>query len=68
MSSLEIECDADDRDFPIAELWERRSAGIVELDARRVRAFFEDGAGRGVFTPPADTFPGPGSGWGQGFA
>jgi len=46
MFSLEIECGPEDRDFLIAELWERRSAGIVELDARRVRAFFEDGAGR----------------------
>jgi ribosomal protein L11 methyltransferase len=47
MFSLEIECGPEDRDFLIAELWERGSAGIVELDARSVRAFFEDGAGRG---------------------
>jgi ribosomal protein L11 methyltransferase len=46
MFSLEIECDADDRDLLIAELWEQGSAGIVELDARRVRAFFDDGAER----------------------
>jgi ribosomal protein L11 methyltransferase len=46
MFSLEIECDADDRDLLIAELWEQGSAGIVELDPRRVRAFFEDGADR----------------------
>jgi ribosomal protein L11 methyltransferase len=46
MFSLEIECGPDDRDFLIAELWDLHSAGIVELDARRVRAFFEDGAGR----------------------
>jgi ribosomal protein L11 methylase PrmA len=45
MFSLEIECDADDRDLLIAELWEQGSAGIVELDARQtVRAFFDDGA------------------------
>jgi len=44
MFSLEIECDADDRDLLIAELWEQGSAGMVELDARRVRAFFDDGA------------------------
>ena len=44
MFSLEIECDPDDRDFLIAELWEQGSAGIVELDGRRVRAFFEDAA------------------------
>jgi ribosomal protein L11 methyltransferase len=46
MFSLEIECDADDRDLLIAELWEQGSAGIVELDAQRVRAFFEDTAVR----------------------
>jgi len=46
MFSLEIECDLADRDLLIAELWEQGSAGIVELDARRVRAFFEDGADR----------------------
>ena len=46
MFSLEIECGPDDRDFLIAELWDLHSAGIVELDARRVRAFFEDGADR----------------------
>jgi ribosomal protein L11 methyltransferase len=44
MFSLEIECDADDRDLLIAELWEQGSAGIVELDPQRVRAFFEDAA------------------------
>lgn len=46
MFSLEIECDPDDRDLLIAELWEQRSAGIVELSPRRVRAFFEDDADR----------------------
>jgi ribosomal protein L11 methyltransferase len=46
MFSLEIECDPDDRDLLIAELWEHGSAGIVELNAQRVRAFFEDGAER----------------------
>jgi ribosomal protein L11 methyltransferase len=46
MFSLEIECDPADRDMLIAELWERGSAGIVELSPARVRAFFEDGAGR----------------------
>jgi len=35
MFSLEIECDADDRDLLIAELWEQGSAGVVELDVRR---------------------------------
>jgi ribosomal protein L11 methyltransferase len=46
MFSLEIECDPDDRDLLIAELWEQGSAGIVELNAWSVRAFFEAGADR----------------------
>lgn len=46
MFSLEIDCDPDDRDLLIAELWEQQSAGIVELSLRRVRAFFDDGADR----------------------
>src|ERR1017187_8820504 len=48
MFSLEIECGPEDRDFLIAELWEQGSAGIVELNARLVRAFFDDGARRGA--------------------
>ena len=55
MFSLEIECDSDDRDLLIAELWEQGSAGIVELDAQRVRAFFEDSAAREVLL---DLYPG----------
>src|SRR4249919_3463509 len=43
MFSLEIDCDPDDRDLLIAELWEQGSAGIVELNPLTVRAFFEDG-------------------------
>ena len=31
MFSLEIECDPDDRELLIADLWDHRSAGIVEL-------------------------------------
>jgi ribosomal protein L11 methyltransferase len=46
MFSLEIDSDPDGRDLLIAELWELGSAGIVELDSRRLRAFFEDTAGR----------------------
>lgn len=46
MFSLEIECDPDERDLLIAELWEQGSAGIVELDPRRVRAFFDGTADR----------------------
>src|SRR5215831_5769838 len=46
MFSLEINCDADDRDLLIAELWEHGSAGIVELDPWTVRAFFEETADR----------------------
>ena len=46
MFSLEIECDPEDRDLLVAELWEQGSAGIVELSLTRVRAFFEDAADR----------------------
>jgi ribosomal protein L11 methyltransferase len=46
MFSLEIECDPEDLDLLIAELWEEGSAGIVELAPDRVRAFFEQAAGR----------------------
>jgi len=46
MFSLEIECEPDQRDLLIADLWEQASAGIVELDERRVRAFFEESADR----------------------
>ena len=42
MFSLEIDCEPEDRDLLIAELWEQGSAGIVELSPRPVRAFFED--------------------------
>jgi len=46
MFSLEIDSVAGGRDLLIAELWELGSAGIVELSDTRVRAFFEDRAGR----------------------
>jgi ribosomal protein L11 methyltransferase len=46
MFSLEIDCDPDDRDLLIAELWEQGSAGIVELNPETVRSFFEDDADR----------------------
>src|ERR1017187_1612037 len=55
MFSLEIECDPDERDLLIAELWEQGSAGIVELNPRRVRAFFDDGADRDALS---QLFPG----------
>jgi ribosomal protein L11 methyltransferase len=48
MFSLEIDCDPDDRDLLIAELWEHGSAGIVELNPNTVRAFFEDAGNRGA--------------------
>lgn len=48
MYSLEIESAPEERDLLIAELWEQGSAGIVELDDRVVRAFFEDSIDRGV--------------------
>jgi ribosomal protein L11 methyltransferase len=46
MFSLEIECPTELRDVWIAELWEQGSAGIVEIDERRLRAFFEETADR----------------------
>ena len=46
MFSLEIDCDPDDRDLIIADLWELDVAGVVELSPSRLRAFFEEGAGR----------------------
>jgi ribosomal protein L11 methyltransferase len=42
MFSIEIECDREDQEMLVAELWEHGSAGIVELTPCRVRAFFED--------------------------
>jgi len=42
MFSLEIECSPEEKELLIAELWEEGSAGIVELDDGRLRAFFED--------------------------
>lgn len=50
MFSLEIQCPLEERDLLIAELWELGSAGIVELDEQRVRAFFEDSADRATIT------------------
>ena len=46
MFSLEIDCDPEERDLLIAELWEQGSAGIAELSATTVRSFFEDTASR----------------------
>jgi ribosomal protein L11 methyltransferase len=46
MFSLEIECDPEDRDLLIAELWEQGSEGIVELSPSAVRAFFDNSANR----------------------
>jgi ribosomal protein L11 methyltransferase len=46
MFSLEVECDPDDRELLIADLWDHHSAGIVELSNSRVRAFFEDSEDR----------------------
>lgn len=42
MFSLEIQCTREEHDLLIAELWELGSAGIVDLDEQRVRAFFDD--------------------------
>ena len=46
MFSLEIDCDPEDRDLLIAELWEQGSAGIVELNEQTVRSFFDDEVNR----------------------
>jgi len=46
MFSLEIDCDPEDRDLLIAELWEQGSAGIVELNPQTVRSFFEGSLSR----------------------
>jgi ribosomal protein L11 methyltransferase len=48
MFSLEIDCDPEDRDLLIAELWEQGSAGMVELSPQTVRSFFEDDVNRAV--------------------
>jgi len=42
MFSIEIECDREDQEMLVAELWEIGSAGIVELTPTRARAFFDD--------------------------
>ena len=55
MFSPEIECDPEDRELLIADLWDHHSAGIVELSNSRVRAFFEDTEDRGELM---DLFPG----------
>jgi ribosomal protein L11 methyltransferase len=46
MFSIEIECPLEQNDMLIAELWAEGSAGIVELEGGRLRAFFEDSADR----------------------
>ncbi len=55
MFSLEIECDPEDHDLLIAELWEQGSEGIVELNPAAVRAFFADSADRRALR---ERFPG----------
>lgn len=42
MFSIEVSSGALGREFTIAELWERGTVGIVELDDGRLRAFFEE--------------------------
>lgn len=44
MFSLDLDCTQESKDLLIADLWEHGSTGIVELDAVRVRAFFDDDA------------------------
>ncbi len=50
MFSLEIEYMPEQQDLLIAELWEQGSAGIVELDGGRLRAFFEASADRAALS------------------
>ena len=44
MFSIEIECPQEQNDMLVAEVWAEGSAGIVEMDGGRLRAFFEDDA------------------------
>ena len=44
MFSLEIDCDPQDRDMLIAELWEQGSAGIVELNPQGSASRHDSGA------------------------
>ncbi|HWB83162.1 MAG TPA: 50S ribosomal protein L11 methyltransferase [Bryobacteraceae bacterium] len=46
MFSFEIDCDPEQRDLLVADLWEQGSAGIVEIDDRHLRAFFDEFADR----------------------
>jgi ribosomal protein L11 methyltransferase len=46
MFSLEIDCDPEDQELLIAELWEQGSAGIVELSPQTVRSFFDEDGNR----------------------
>lgn len=55
MFSLEIETDPERHDWLIAELYDLAPAGIVELDDRKVRVFFEDGVDRAAL---AAQYPG----------
>jgi ribosomal protein L11 methyltransferase len=55
MFSLEIEGEPEERDLLIADLWELGCEGMVEMDERRVRAFFRDEFG---FEELAARYPG----------
>jgi ribosomal protein L11 methyltransferase len=66
MFSIDFECRQEEKDLTIAELWEARCAGIVELeewdDLARLRVFFDDDTRRtelqarfGGEIQPADT-------------
>ena len=44
MFSIDIERGEAEKDFTIAELWEARCTGIVELDDLHMRVFFDDDA------------------------
>src|SRR5690242_20138660 len=55
MFSLEIQFPPEEHDLLIAELWELGSAGVVDLDEQRVRAFFEDSVDRATIV---ERYPG----------
>jgi ribosomal protein L11 methyltransferase len=44
MFSLDLDCTQETKDLLIADLWDLGSSGIVELDATRLRVFFDDDA------------------------
>jgi ribosomal protein L11 methyltransferase len=46
MIAIQLECDPEQRDFVVADLWEQGSTGITELEAGFIAFFREDGRAR----------------------